>query len=194
MPLLIVPIWTSLKARKRSPGNAAFRGRKLKNATCAAACQPSCRRSFPLKFASKYYPLHSLLSPITGSLSAHLIHRQPVAQRSALLGGCQAVSPSSSSRIRRLLQICALQPLEHNTVAPSLEALLLVSGPSLSRNFLLFPSAFESYEIFQGSAQSCTSSRKSSQTLLSPICLRRLGSKCCLMPSHIYSSPLGIFL
>lgn len=107
VPLLIVPIWTSLKARKRSPGNAAFRGRKLKNATCAAACQPSCRRSFPLKFASKYYPLHSLLSPITGSLSAHLIHRQPVAQHSALLGGCQAVSPpSSSSRIRRLLHLC----------------------------------------------------------------------------------------
>ena len=91
VPLLIVPIWTSLQARKRSPGNAAFRGRKLKNAASAAACQPSCRRSFPLKLASKYYPLHSLLSPITGSLSAHLIHRQPVAQLSALLGGCQAV-------------------------------------------------------------------------------------------------------
>lgn len=106
VPLLIVPIWTSRKARQRSPSNAAFRGRKLKNVPCAAACQPSCRRSFPLEFASKYYPLHSLLSPITGSLSAHLIHRQPVAQHSALLGGCQAVSPSSSSRIRRLLHLC----------------------------------------------------------------------------------------
>lgn len=49
VPLLIVPIWTSLKARKRSPGNAAFQERKLKNARTAMAWQ----RSSPLEFASK---------------------------------------------------------------------------------------------------------------------------------------------
>lgn len=110
VPLLIVPIWTSPKARKRSPGNAALRGRKQKNVTCTTACQPSCRRPSPLEFASKYYPLHSLLSPIAGSLSAHLIHRQPVAQRSVLLGGCQAVSLSEQAAPPGSagLYICAL--------------------------------------------------------------------------------------
>lgn len=131
VPLLIVPIWIPLKARKRSPGNAAFPalgGRKLKNATSAAACQPSCRRSFPLKFASKYYPLHSLLSPITGSLSAHLIHRQPVAQPSVLFGRCQAVSPSRSSRIRRLLNLYRISAGTQNCY-PKLGSASLLLGP-----------------------------------------------------------------
>lgn len=136
--MLIVPIWTSLKARKRSPGNAAFLGRKQKNATSAAACQPSCRRSFPLKFASKYYPLHSLLSPITGSLSAHLIHRQPVAQPSALLGGCQAVSPSSSSRIHRLLNLRRISAGTQN-YCPKLGSPVACAGPPPSPGISSFP-------------------------------------------------------
>ena len=43
--MLIVPICTSLKARKRSPGNAAFLGRKLKNVRSAAAGRPGRRPS-----------------------------------------------------------------------------------------------------------------------------------------------------
>lgn len=94
-----------------------------------ACCLPArLPRSLPLEFASKYYPLHSLLSPITGSLSAHLIHRQPVAQPSVLLSGCQAVWLSSSSSIRRLSNVRRISAGTQN-VAPSLEMLLLVLEP-----------------------------------------------------------------
>lgn len=133
-----------------------------KNVTSAAACQPSCRRSFSLKFASKYYPLHSLLSPITGSLSAHLIHRQPVAQPSVLFGRCQAVSPSSSSRIHRLLNLYRISAGTQNCY-PKLGSALLVLGPLPLQEFPPFLFHLWILWDFQGSAQSRTSSRKSSQ-------------------------------
>lgn len=127
----------------------------------ATACQPGCWRSFPLQFASKYYPLHSLLSPITGSLSAHLIHRQPVAEPSVLFTGCQAVSPSSSSRIRRLLNLCTMSAVTQNC-CPKLGKAVASARPPPSLGISSFSILFLNPEIFQGSAQSCTSSRKSS--------------------------------
>lgn len=143
--MLIVPIWTLLKARKRSPGNAAFGGRKLKNATSAAACQPRCRRSLPLQFASKYDPLHSLLSPITGSLSAHLIPRQPVAQPSALPGGCQAVSPPEELlQDPQAFKSAPYIRWNAKLLPQAWKRCCLCWAPSLSRHFLLFPSLSES--------------------------------------------------
>lgn len=183
MPLLIVPIWTSLKARKRSPGNAAFGGRKRKNATGAAARQPRCRRSLPLEFASKYDPRHSLLSPITGSLSAHLIPRQPVAQPSALPGGCQTVSPP-----KQLLQDpqafksapyirwnAELQP-------QAWKRRCWCRAPSLSRHFLLFSSISESQQTFKAQLKAAPPPGSLPRMLPSRICLGRLAPKLSLMP------------
>lgn len=145
-------------------------------------------RSFPLEFASKYYPLRSLLSPITGSLSAHLIHRQPVAQPSVLFGRCQAVWPSGSSRIRRPLSLSRRSAGTQNSLPHAWKlALGLCWAPSLCRNFLLSSSTSESDEIFRAQPKAHPPPGSLPRMLPNSIYSGRLNPKHSSMPwPHIY--------